>query len=127
MKRAMLGLALLGLLIACGDDPSPPTGPSPGPLDIRLSGPAGAGAVLLLVDGGTIDSVEAVSYFTASSVYSGVARRVLVAGQDLNGVVARIEVPDRRVTYHATVIEIADGTTYQLRDPASYTATLERP
>jgi hypothetical protein len=126
MKRLFLLLALAGVM-SCGDDPSVPTGPSPGPLEIHLSGPAGVGAVLLLVEGGTIDSVEASSYFTASSAYSGVARRVLVAGPDLTGVVARIEVPDRRVSYHATILEIADGTTYQLRDPASYTATLERP
>lgn len=126
MKRPIFALGLLALL-ACGSEDAPPTGPSPGPLELRLTGPAGVGAVLLLVDGGEIDSVEAVSYFTASSVYSGVARRVLVAGQDLSGVVARIEVPDRRVTYHARIIDIADGTTYQLLDPAGYTVTLERP
>ena len=126
MKRPILALALMALL-SCSSEDAPPTGPSPGQLEIRLTGPAGVGAVLLLVDGGEIDSVEAVGYFTASSLYSGLARRVLVAGQDLGGVVARIEVPDRRVAYRATILQIADGATYQLLDPAGYTATLERP
>ncbi len=126
MRRTLLVLAMVGLL-SCGEDGGPPTGPTPGPLEVRLSGPAGAGAVLLLVDGGEIDTVEAVRYFTATSAYSGVARKVLVAGQDLGGAVARIEVPDRRVRYRATILEIADGTTYQLLDPADFIATVERP
>jgi hypothetical protein len=115
----------LGLLTGCGDDQ--PAGPSPGALDVRLNGPAGAGAALLLVEGGEIDTVETAGYFTASAAYSGTARRVLVAGQNLAGTLVRIQVPDRRVAYQATLIEIADGSSYQLLDPAEFTVAVERP
>jgi hypothetical protein len=125
MKRILPLVMALALLPACGDDP--PSGPSPGALEVRLSGPAGAGAALLLVEGGTIDTIEAAGYFTASAAYSGTAKRVLVAGQDLTGALVRIQVPDRRVAYQATLIEIADGNTYQLLDPAQFTVAVLRP
>ena len=125
MKRIAGVLALVAALSCGGDDP--PSGPSPGELEVRLAGPAGAGAALLIVEGGQIDTIEPAGYFTASAPYSGTARRVLVAGQNLNGVLVRIRVPDRRTGYRATVVEIADGTSYQLLDPAGFEATVERP
>jgi hypothetical protein len=125
VRRLLLTAAALGILAGCGDDP--PAGPSSGVLEIRLSGPAGAGAALLLVEGGTIDTVEAAGYFTASAANSATARRVLVAGQDLGGTLVRIGVPDRRTAYRATLIEIADGTSYQLLDPTGFTLSVGRP
>jgi hypothetical protein len=124
MRRLFLVL-VLAVVLGCGADP--PAGPSPGALEVRLSGPAGAGAALLIVEGGEIDTVEAAGYFTASAPYSGTARRVLVAGQNLGGTLVRIQVPDRRVTYRATVLEIADGSSYQLLEPAGFEVTVERP
>lgn len=126
MRRA-LGLLLGVGLLSCGGDPTRPAGPDPGPLEIRLSGPAGVGAVLLLVEGGTIDSVVPTSYFTASTVYSGVARRVLVAGDTLGGVLARVVVDDRRLPWKATIIQVADGETFQLRDSTAYALTIGKP
>ena len=124
MKHLVRVLAVIAA-ISCGGDDSP-TGPSPGALEVRLSGPAGAGAALLLVEGGEIDSVAAAGYFMASAPYSGVARKVLVVGQGLQGTLVRIVVPDRRVEYRATILEIADGTTYELRPPAAFTVTVEK-
>ncbi len=125
MRRILPLVIALALLPACGENA--PAGPSPGALEVRLSGPAGAGAALLLVEGGTIDTVEAAGYFTASAAYSGTAKRVLVAGQNLAGALVRIQVPDRRVAYQATLIEIADGNNYQLLDPGQFTVAVVRP
>jgi hypothetical protein len=80
---------------------------------------------LLIVEGGPIDTVSRARYFTALGPFSGTAKRVLVAGDDLEGVLLRFQVPDRRTEYRATVVQIADGTTYQLRDRAAYQATVE--
>ncbi len=116
MKRALL----LGLLLAaCSGNEAPP-GPSAGLLDLRLTGPAGAGSAVLIVEGGAIDSVEATTFFTASAPYSGTAVKVLLAGTNLTGTVARIHVPDQRVAYTATVMQVAEGATYQLVDPAGF-------
>lgn len=125
MRRLWWTALALGLLPACGDEH--PTGPSPGVLEIRLAGRSGAGAALLLIEGGTIDTVEAAGYFTASAPYSGTAKRVLVAGPDLAGTLVRIQVPDRRTAYRATLIEIADGATYRLLDPVEFAVTVVRP
>ena len=123
--RRIAGVFALIAVLSCGDDT--PSGPSPGALEVRLNGPSGAGAALLIVEGGAIDAVEAAGHFTASAPYSGTAKRVLVAGQNLGGLLVRIRVPDRRTTYRASVVQIADGTTYQLLDPAAFEATIERP
>jgi len=125
MRRLLLTGAALGILLGCGDDQA--AGPSSGVLEIRLSGPAGAGAALLLVEGGTIDTVEAAGYFTASAAPTETSRRVLVAGRNLGGALARIGVPDLRRAYRVTLIEIADGTSYQLLDPTGFTLTVGRP
>jgi hypothetical protein len=124
MKLRLRVLALVAAIGACGDES--PAGPSPGALEVRLNGPAGVGAALLLVEGGAIDSVEAAGYYTASAPYSGVARKVLVVGQGLQGTLVRIAVPDRRVEYRATILELADGATYQLLAPQAFTVTVEK-
>lgn len=118
MRRTtwLLGAALL--LAACSEDS--PAGPAPGVLEVRLNGPATAGAALLIVEGGPIDSVEAAGYYTATAPYSATAVRVLVAGQGLGGTLVRIQVPDRHSAYTATLSQIADGQTYQLLDPAAF-------
>lgn len=127
MRRA-LWLLLGAALISCGgDDSLKTTDPDPGPLEIRLSGPTGAGAVLLLVEGGPIDAVVPTTYFTASTAFSGVAWRVLVAGDTLRGVLARVMVQDRRLPWKATIVQVADGATFQLRDSTVYALTVRKP
>lgn len=124
MRRLVSVFALVALL-SCGDDS--PTGPTPGQLAVRLHGPSGVGAALLIVEGGPIDTVSSARYFTAFGPFSGTAKRVLVAGDNLEGVLLRFRVPDRRTEYRATVVQIADQTTYRLRDLAAYQTTVERP
>jgi hypothetical protein len=124
VKRILAVFATVALL-SCGEDT--PTGPTPGELAVRLHGPAGAGAALLMVQGGPIDTVVGERYFTAFGPFSGTAKRVLVAGDNLEGVLVKFRVPDRRTKYTAVVMQIADGTTYQLLNPGGFEATVERP
>lgn len=122
--RIGLGVALAAAA-ACGGDE--PVGPAPALYEVRLSG-AGApvGAVLFLVEGGPVDSVESVGYYTATAPFSGVATQVLVAGGALSGAVVRVQVPDARVTYRASVVELAEPGTHRLLPPADYALTLVR-
>lgn len=123
--RRLLAIFALAATLSCGDDS--PSGPNPGELAVRLQGPAGAGSALLIVQGGPIDTVVGAGNFTAFGPFSATAKRVLVAGDNLGGVVIRFQVPDRRKEYTATVMQVADGTTYQLLNPTGFSATVEQP
>jgi hypothetical protein len=112
----------LAAAAGCDDDP---VGPAPGVLDVVLAaGAAPAGAMLLLVEGGPVDSVESMGWYTASAPYSGVATQVLLAGPELQGTVARVHVPDRRVRYRAVVREVAEPGSHALLAPESYSLML---
>jgi hypothetical protein len=114
-RRIPLLVALLAAL-SCGDDPGNPV---PGTIEVVLAGPGPeVGAVLFLIEGGTVDTVESVGPYLDAAPYSGVATQVLVAGDDLRGVIARARVPDLRVSYTVFVQEIADSRTYALRPTA---------
>jgi hypothetical protein len=116
-----LGLALTAA-IACDEEP---VGPAPGVLDVVLvAGAAPAGAMLLLIEGGPVDSVETTGWFTASAPYSGVATQVLLAGPVLQGAVARVHVPDRRVRYRGVVREVAEPGTHALLAAEDYALML---
>ncbi len=127
LRAALLALGLAGWLGSCD---SGPTEPRPGTLDLVFTPPAaGAGALLFLVDGAPIDSIEPASYPAISGRLSASAVRVVVTGQLAGGVVARLRVPDVRLygKYRATLEEVADGTTYALRDPAAYRLVVVPP
>jgi hypothetical protein len=125
MRRGNWLVLAFTLLSGCGADP--PVGPTPGVLEVRLAGPATAGSALMLVEGGPIDSVESVGYYTATARYSGTAVRVLVAGPALSGTLVRIWVPDRHTSYTASLSDIADGGSYQLLDRALFQLRVTRP
>lgn len=111
-RRFLLLVALLAAL-SCGDDPGDPV---PGTIEVVLAGPGPKiGAVLFLIEGGTVDTVESAGPYLDAAPYSGVATQVLVAGDDLRGVIARARVPDLRVGYTVFVQEVADSRTYALR------------
>ncbi len=119
--------SLLGLAGACE---SGPTEPRPGMLDLVFSAPApGAGALLFVVDGPPIDSIEPSAYPAISGRLSAGAVRVIVTGRLVPGVVARVRVPDVRLyrKYRATLEEVADGATYALRDTAGYRLAVAPP
>ena len=114
--RAVAVGLLLALGLGCGADS---LGPVPGALDVVLAdAPRPVGAVLFLVEGGAVDSVEAVGTYLDAAPYSGVAHQVLVAGNRLHGVIARVRVPDVRVRYEVVLQEVADDSSYALLDVA---------
>jgi len=118
MKRLRaLGLICLTAM-GCGETP---TGSLPGVLDVVLAGPAAeAGAFLFHVEGGPVDSVAAAGAVVVSAPFTGVRRRVLVVGEDLGGVVARVYVPDVSVSYRMSIVEVANARTYALMDTTRF-------
>jgi hypothetical protein len=123
VRQFGLGLALVAAA-GCGDEPM---GPAPAVYEVALTGSsARVGALFFLVEGGSVDSVESLGYYTAWAPFSGVAIQVLVAGSALSGAVIRVHVPDARVTYRASVRELAETGTYQLLPSADYSLTLVR-
>ena len=119
--RVRLSLSLVAAA-ACWDDP---VSPAPGVYDVVIEGStATVGAVLFLVQGGAVDSVESIGYYTASAPYSGVATQVLVAGSPISGSIVRIHVPDRRVRYEAVLLEAAQTGTHQLLAPGDYSLSV---
>lgn len=129
--RSRRGLALfcaaLSLAVAMGCGGDEPMAPGPGSFDVILQGgQSNVGAVLLLVEGGAVDSVEAIGYYTASAPSSAGATEILVAGTALGSNLVRVKVPDARVQYHAQIQEIAQSTTHQLLPVSDFSLLLLR-
>ena len=121
--RFLLVLAV-GAILSCEDEP---VGPSPAIYEVVLgSGPAEVSAILFLIEGGRIDSVEGIGYYTASAPYSGVAMQVLVAGPQLRGTLVRLLVPDGRARLRAVAREIAEPGTHRLLPTSDYSLSLSR-
>jgi hypothetical protein len=115
-------LLCLAAVLACDDTP---TAPAPATYDVVLGrGNAHVGAILFLIEGGAVDTVEGVGYYTATAPFSGVATQVLVASPDLNGVLVRVRVPDSRVRYQAVAREVAELGTHGLLPVGDYALTL---
>lgn len=124
LRTAVLALALAASA-SCDEDS--PVGPAPAVFEIVAGGTgASAAAMLFLIQGGPVDSVEANGWFTASAPYSGVATQVVVAGPALAGTIAMVHVPDGRISYRAVVREVAEAGTHALLPTADYTLTLVR-
>ncbi len=114
--RAAPAVLLVALGLGCGEAS---LGPVPGTLEVVLAdAPRPVGAVLFLIEGGTVDTVEGVGGYLDAAPYSGVAQQVLVAGNSLHGVIARVRVPDLRVHYEVVLQEVADDSSYALLDVA---------
>lgn len=113
--RSVAAALLAALGLGCGEAS---LGPVPGTLDVVLAdAPRPVGAVLFLVEGGAVDTVEAMGSYLDAAPYSGVAHQVLVVGNRLHGVIARVRVPDLRLRYEVVVQEVADDSSYALLDP----------
>ncbi len=122
MSRVRLFVLLLLVGPGCGEAP---TGPLPGAFDVVLAGSAAeAGGLLFDVLGGPVDSVAAAGTVVVSAPFTGVNRRVLVVGNQLSGVVARLHVPDVSVQYQARIVEVADTRTYALKDSTGFALLL---
>jgi hypothetical protein len=128
VRRAARTVALLLALAAPGAcDEDNPVGPAPAVFEVVAGGTgAPAAAMLFMIEGGPVDSVEANGWFTASAPYSGVATQVVVAGPMLAGTIAVVHVPDGRIPYRAVLREVAEAGTYALLPVAEYPLTLVR-
>ena len=117
----LVAAALAG--VACGGDPLAPVD---GVLEVVVSGSASSpGAVVFLVQGAGIDSIEGNGYFTASAP-SGTGWRVLVAGDRLQGRIALLHVPDAGAAYQLVVEQAADRASFALLAPAEVRVQLRR-
>ncbi len=121
-RWVLLGLSLLGGISCGGGD-----GPAGGLLDITLTTPNNNdGAMLLVISGGEINSVEGTGYQTYSAVAGSTTARVVIIGDITNGLVARIVVPDLSLAsnYTAYVEQAAARDTYFLQSSGGYAVTV---
>ena len=121
MRRGGVVFALILAILACHDDDKTVAPTGPGVLDVVLTTPnSDDGAVLLTVDG-AVDSVQGAPYVVFSTA-SGTGARIVVTGDVLSGVIARLYVPDISAAdqYLPQLIEVAQRGTYALRPPTSY-------
>jgi hypothetical protein len=123
LRRSVVALLLVAL-VACDDEP---VGPAPAVYDVVLGrGSAQVGAILFMIEGGAVDTVEAIGYYTATAPYSGIATQVLVVGPQLGGTLVRLRVPDGRVEYRVIARELAESGTYRLLAATDYSLALIR-
>jgi hypothetical protein len=87
---------------------------------------ADAGAVLLTISGGPVDSVEAPGFGIYSSRADANTLRLIITGAIGTGSIAQVHIPDSRSAslYLVSVQQVAAPATYALKDPASITASL---
>jgi hypothetical protein len=115
---------LLVALAACDDEP---VGPATAVYDVVLArGGAQVGAILFMIEGGAVEMVEPIGYYTATAPYSGIATQVLVVGPPLEGTLVRFRVPDGRLEYRVIARELAESGTYRLLPATDYSLALIR-
>ena len=121
---SMVLICLVSLvLIGCSNS----TGPTAGSLEMTFSAQqANEGAVLLVVSGGPVDSVESLGYPIYSARLGGDTLKLIVTGQLSSGPLARLHIPDSRRAsmYNARVAQVATRGTYGLKELAGYTISL---
>jgi hypothetical protein len=121
--RRLAWLFFAGLVVACSNESTGPTGA----LQVTLDSPNNDdGAVLFTIVGGPVDSVVPVNDQIYSARSNAKAIQVIATGNIGNGTIARIYVPDIRLTakYSATVKQVAARGSYVQHDPASYTVSI---
>ena len=123
MKRLVIGVLLF--LAACTSDngASPPSGT----LTVSLTSAGSTdGAIVLIVSGGPVTSVDAPSGYQIASHADGEGTHLMVVGNIVLGALATITVPDlsRASGYVATIVQVSDRNTFALLDAAKYRVTL---
>jgi len=124
--RGRIGLALLLVVLGCHDDDKTVAPTGPGVLDVILTTPNhDDGAVLFTIDG-AVDSVQGAPYVIFSTS-SAADARVVVTGNVVAGVIARLYVPDVATAdqYLANLVEVAQRGTFALRPPTAYQLQLK--
>jgi hypothetical protein len=117
MRRLML--AIVTLVAACGTDAG--SSPQPGTLTLTLnSGGTSDGAVVVLVSGGPVISVDGPAEYQIASNSDAAGTHVMIVGNVASGVVATLHVADvsRASSYVVTVEQVADRNSFALLDPA---------
>jgi hypothetical protein len=125
MKRLLTGLALAAL--ACGDSGQQPSGA--GDLVVSYSGNGQAGAMVLTITGGPVETVTAIgSQIVSSTSPYSTQTRVVIIGAAGNGDLLRIRVPDvsQVASYAVRPDQVADQATFALVDPAGHTFSVHR-
>jgi hypothetical protein len=120
----LLRFAFVLSLSGCSTETSAPTAAA---LDLQLSTPAhDDGAVLLTISGGPVDSVEAPGFLVHLDRSQANTTRVIVLGDIESGRLARVHLPDQRLTSRYTVVinQVAARRSYAQRDPAAYVLNL---
>ena len=122
MKRLT---CLLLLLTACHS-----TAPNavPGTLTVHLaSAGTNDGAMVLVVSGGAVQSVEAVGSYEVTSYSDQAGVHVMVVGNLTVGALVRLHVPDisRASDYVAVIGQVADRTNFGLVDASGYRVTVD--
>ena len=120
---------MVAATVACsGEDPIDVEVPEPGFVNVSLFAPdVNDGAIMFQLSGAGIDSIASPGgAFLATAETSANTHRVVVAGQIVNGVVARFWIPDRRniASYTALVEQAAAASTYEQRDVTGYQLSL---
>jgi hypothetical protein len=129
LRGPLLTLALLAATSCGGGDGGTASNPVPGTLNLNLNSPnSDDGAVLFTVSGGPIDSVVPESYTTFSTRVDANTRRVVVAGDIVDGILVRIHVPDvsRVKEYSVTLGQVASRTSHALHSVGAYSITVSR-
>ena len=129
MNRAIrAALALLLVVLGCGDSPSPPS--SAGDLSVSYyQGGPEAGALLFTISGGPVESItaendEQVSFISTTPGTT----RVAVIGTLGTGTILKVRVPDlsQARNYSVRVDQVADRVTFALINPEPHTLTIAR-
>jgi len=117
MKRLML--VIVALVAACGTDTG--SAPRPGNLTLTLvSGGTSDGAVVVLVSGGPVLSVDGPAQYQVASNTDASGTHIMIVGNISSGVLATLHVADvsRASGYVATVEQVADRNSFALLDAA---------
>jgi len=127
MRRALAAVGLI-LALGCGDSGQPPSGAG----DLLVAYHAGngdAGAMVLTITGGAVESVSAIGahQVSFSTPYPTTTRVVVIGvGELATGDLLRIRVPDvSKVTiYVVRADQVADRTSFALISPSQHTFTV---
>jgi len=129
LRGPVLAIALLAASSCGGGDGGTASNPVPGTLNLSLSSPnTDDGAVLFTVTGGPIDSVIPELYTTFSTRVDANTRRLVVAGNVVDGLLVRIRVPDvsKVGDYTVTIGQVASRASHTLRPIGTYSITVSR-
>lgn len=121
----ILGLAALVVGAAnCGGGGGDTPPPVPGYLTLTLSTPnSNDGAVLFKIQGGTVDSMVAGAMVQQGSyVINPTFTRAVVAGNIVDGIIAKIHVPDvgKVASYTVAVEQVANRTSFAQQNLTNY-------